>query len=186
MGVELSRQRIESIEAEMDAAGVRDIYDDMVANGNHPNMAAMLAVQRAPGTWNTEREFSRVEMDRMKNLPEMEMTKIQSIAKRAGIVTTGKTYNGQLGKYSDPRAWVADTHDVKKSAIDAGLEIDGMVKVNAYKGPKPKTRIAPDILNRLERQARASDKLLDEKCKKNYNARQALRESLTNKHTKPK
>jgi hypothetical protein len=186
MTINLSPDRIASIEEEMDAEGVRGIYDEMVRQGAHPNMAAMLAIQKAPGTWNTDSDFQRKERDRMGSIEEMEMIKIQSLAKRAWIVTTGKTYNGQLGKYNDPLAWVSDTGDVKKAATEKGMEIDGVVKVNAYRGPKPKTRIATDILDRLEKQARSGDKDLDSKCRTSKSARAELRRKLTEKHTKPK
>ena len=182
----ISPTRLASIEAEMDQAGIRDIYDALVEQGEHPNMAAMLATQSAPGTWNTDTDFARRENERMSGMQEENRDTIVKIAQKHGINTHGKTYNGQLGRYSDPMAWVADTHDVKQAAMKKGLDIDGMVKVNGYKGPKKKVRIAEDILDRLEYQARALDPELNTKCKKNTKARKELRETLTNKHSKPK
>jgi hypothetical protein len=61
-----------------------------------------------------------------------------------------------------------------------------MVKVNGYKGPKKKIRLAKDIVDDLEFNARSKNPKLDESCKKSDNARMKLRENLINKHSKPK
>ena len=183
----MKNDRVASIEAEMDAAGVRDIYDAMVlGEGQSPNMAAMLALQQPPGSWNTDSDFNRKENNRMAGMADDEIDKVVRIAKRAGISTHGKTYNGQLGKYDDPGAWVSGTGDVKDTAIRKGLTVKGAVNVDAYAGPKKKVRIAPDILDGLEQRARSKNAKLDEKCRKSDNARTELRERLTNKHSKPK
>jgi hypothetical protein len=158
---QVNKQRIESIEAEMDSAGLRDVYDWLISEGNSPNMAAMLASQKPPGSWNTDADFNRREHQ-------------------------GKTYNGQLGKYNDPAAWVSGTGDVRASAMEKQLDIDGMVKVNAYRGKKKKTRLAKDIVDRLEQRARSSDAKLDEKCRNSDNARTDLRNKLISKHSKPR
>jgi len=182
----MTPQRIASIESEMEAAGVRDIYDSMVSEGQSPNMAAMLASQQPPGSRNTDSDFSRKENRRMNAMEDSQLDAVVKIAKRAGINTHGKTYNGQLGKYSDPGAWVATTGDVKQTAIRKGMSIKGAVSVDAYTGPKKKVRIAPDILDGLERRARSRDAKLDASCRKNDNARRSLREKLVNKHSKKK
>lgn len=111
---------------------------------------------------------------------------IVKIARRAGINTQGKTYNGSLGKYDDPAAWVSGKDDVRAAAIKKGMNIDGMVKVDGYRGPKKKVRLADDIVDNLERNARSKDSKLDETCKKSDNARKQLREKLINKHSKKK
>jgi hypothetical protein len=118
----------------------------------------------------------------MKALNDDQLEDIVRIAKRAGINTHGKTYNGQLGKYDDPAAWVSGTNDVKKSAIKKELDIDGMVKVKGYRGPKKKKRLAEDIVDRLEVNARKKDRKLDESCKKSDNVRRELRSKLIDKH----
>lgn len=177
-------QRIASIEAEMDAEGIRDIYDHLIEKGQSPNMAAMLASMKAPGSWNTGKDFSKRENDRMRALDDGQREDIASLAKKSGISTHGKTYNGQLGGYTDPMAWVSDTSDVKKAAIAKEMDIDGMVKVNAYRGPRKKTRLAKDIVDRLEGDARRKDSKLDESCKKSDNARRELRDRLIIKHSK--
>ena len=182
----MSPERVASIEQEMDVSGVRHIYDKLIADGQSPNMAAMLASQKPPGVWNTDSDFSRRESSRMSALSDDQREDIARIAKRAGINTHGKTYNGQLGKYDDPDAWVSGKDDVKAVAMKKGMDIDGMVKVKGYRGPKKKVRLAEDIVDRLEGQARKKDRLLDEKCKKSDNARKDLRNKLIEKHSKPK
>jgi len=174
--------RLASIEAEMDSAGLREVYDALIQHGNSPNMAAMLAAQKAPGSWNTDADFCRKEHDRMRSMSSSHVDEITKIARSSGINTTGKTYNGQLGKYNDPAAWVSCKDDVKQTAIRKGLDIDGVVKVNGYKGPKKKTRLASDIVDRIEREKRSQDRKLDEKCRTSDNARKELRRSIVSKH----
>ena len=178
----LPPQRIASIEAEMDAEGLRHIYDHLVSQGESPSMAAMLASMKPPGSWNTGKDFSKKENDRMRSLDEGQREDIASLAKKAGISTHGKTYNGQLGGYTDPMAWVSDTSDVRNAAISKEMDIDGMVKVNGYRGPRKKVRLAEDIVDRLEGDARRRDRKLDESCKKSDNARKELRGKLVDKH----
>lgn len=177
--------RIESIEKEMEQSGLKDVYEHLISIGNSPSMAAMLASQSPPASKNTDSDFCRRESSRMSGMSDHHRDEVVRIAKRAGINTHGKTYNGQLGKYDDPLAWVATKDDVKQSAIKKNLNIKGMVNVNAYR-PKKKVRLADDIVDRLERNARCGDKSLDEKCKKSDNARRELRCKLINKHSKKK
>lgn len=181
--VPIPEWRLKSIEAEMESLGLSEVYDYLLGIGNSPNMAAMLATQSPPGTWNTDTDFQRRERSRMLSMNDSERESIAKIARQAGINTTGKTYNGQLGKYTDPSAWVGDTNDIKHVAIQKGLEIDGMVKVNGYTGPRQKPKIAPDILDGLEKKARKKDPRLDAKCLRSENERIDLRSKLIAKHS---
>lgn len=182
----MSPDRIEIIEAEMDSTGLRPVYDQLVKNGNSPSMAAMLASQQAPGVWNTEATFTKRENERMGSMDEGHVDDIVKIARKAGINTQGKTYNGQLGTYSDPGAWVSGKDDVRATAIRKEMTIDGMVKVDGYRGPKKKKRLAKDIVDRLEVDARKRDRKLDEKCSKSDNARSDLRRKIIDKHAPKK
>lgn len=182
----MTPQRMASIEAEMDSLGLREVYDWLLEEGNTPNMAAMLASQKPPGSWNTDADFNRRENGRMAAMEDENLQAINTIARRSGINTQGKTYNGQLGKYDDPAAWVAGTGDVRAAAIKKQFNIDGMVKVQGYKGRKKKTRLASDIVDSLERRARSKDAKLDEKCRSSDNARSDLRNELISKHSKPR
>ena len=79
-------------------------------------------------------------------------------------------------------AWVSDTTDVKNAAVAKEMDIDGMVKVNAYRGPRKKVRLAKDIIDRIEMENRMKDPKLDEKCRKSDNARKDLRNKIVDKH----
>lgn len=179
----ISAQRLASIEAEMDGMGVRAWYDEMVASGESPTMAAMFATQRGPAVQGTDSEFMRREHDRMSSMEERQRDAIVEVARRAGINTHGKCYNGQLGKYNDPHAWVSTTSDVRKVAEEKGFTVKGAVNV---KGPEPmppeKVSLASDVLDGLEAKARIADPSLNERCTKKPAARRALREQLTAKH----
>lgn len=179
----MNAQRLASIESEMDSAGLRDVYDWLIDEGNTPNMAAMLASQKPPGSWNTDADFNRRENGRMTAMADDNLEAITKIARRNGINTQGKTYNGQLGKYDDPAAWVSGTSDVRTSAMKKQLDIDGMVKVKGYRGRKKKVRLAKDIVDGLEQRERSRDAKLDEKCRKSDNARLDLRKKLIHKHS---
>ena len=178
----MSPDRVAIVEAEMDSIGLRGVYDALIKEGNSPSMAAMLASQKAPGAWNTEASFNKRENERMSSLGGDHVEDIVKIARKAGINTQGKTYNGQLGTYSDPGAWVSGKDDVRATAIHKGMSIDGMVKVDGYRGPKKKKRLADDIVDGLESVSRKRDPKLDEKCSKSDNARKDLRKSIIEKH----
>jgi hypothetical protein len=180
----MTPQQRASLEAEMDRLGCREAYDAMVASGTSPNLAGVLASRQCPATRGTDSDFMRKEHSRMTSMSDTELFKINDLARKAGINTHGKTYNGALGKYTDPEAWVTTTSDVKEVALKKGLDIDGVVKVNGYRGPQKKPRIAKDILDRLEAKARSKDKSLDAKCASSKKARKELREQLTSKHRK--
>lgn len=179
----MTPQQIKSLEAEMDRLGCREFYDAIVANGTSPRMAGILASGQSPSTRGTDSDFCRKEVSRMNSMSEMELFKINDLARKAGINTAGKTYNGSLGRYTDPMAWVSSTSDVKNAAIAKEMDIDGVVKVNGYRGPKKRDKIAKDILDRLEKNARAKDPQLDKKCRENSKTRRELREKLTSKHS---
>lgn len=184
----LPPSRIESIESEMDAIGARDWYDALVAAGTSPTLAAMFVTRKCAAIGTTDTTFNKRERNRMLQMDDGQREVITAIARKNGINTTGKTYNGQLGKYSDPHAWVSDTHDVLAAAKAKGYSLggNGMVKVENEAPPIKRQRIAPDILDRLETERRSKDKSLDAKCLKSPKARHELREKLTEKHAPKK
>lgn len=178
----LSDSEVYCIEQDMMRRGLYDVYAQYVAEGSSPRAAAMYAAQAAPGVRNTGDDFMRRENFRMKTMDEQQRDEIVAIAKKAGINTQGKTYNGQLGKYNDPMAWVADQSDVKEAAKAKGLTIEGMVNYTAPQKPPKKPRLAKDIVDRIEKRKRLQDQSLNERCTKNNNARRELREQIREKH----
>ena len=159
-------------------------YDEMVADGTYPVLAATLACQKFANIGTTDKTFNKREHERMSKMDEGQREVIAAIARKAGINTTGKTYNGQLGKYNDPNAWVSGTSDVIQAANAKGLSIRGMVNVENEQRPIAKKRIAPDILDGLELRERKRNPAIDSDCTKNPKKRVELREKLTEKHTK--
>ena len=186
MALTLTKQQLESIEAEMDRLGVREVYDEMVENGTSPRMAGMLAARRPPSMRGTDSQFQKKEQERMKGMDEENREAVLAIAKRAGIDTTGKTYNGQLGKYDDPHAWVADTHDVVEAAKAKKLDIKGDVNVQ-HAGdtsqPLAPAPLADDIVDRIASEKIASDPQLAEKVGKSDKAMADLKGEVREQHT---
>ena len=185
--MELSQQRRDSIQAECESAGVLGTYFEMVRRGESPVMAQMLAMRQCPALKGTDSEFNRRQNDKMSDMSDDFKRKIRHIAETAGISTAGKTYEGQLGKYNDPDAWVSGTSDVVAVAKKKGLSVTGAVNVHCPdRDPEPvrKPHIAPDILNRLEKKAIAANPALKEKVTKNPSARNELRASLVEKHAR--
>lgn len=170
----------------MTRLGVREEYESYVASGTHPRAAGMYAAAltgRVPACKNTGDDFRRREHLRMTDMDEQQREKIVQLARQAGISTHGKTYNGALGKYTDPLAWVADPSDVKESAKRKGLSIDGMVQYTAPpKKKQPKPALATDIVDGFETIARSNDPGLDEKCRKSPNVRRELRDAIVEQH----
>jgi hypothetical protein len=185
--MQISPQRLESIEDECESAGVLEIYFEMVGRGESPVMAQMLAMRQCPALKGTDSEFNRRQNDKMSSMSDDFKRKIRHIAETAGISTAGKTYEGQLGKYNDPDAWVSGTSDVVAVAKKKGLSVTGAVNVQCpQRDPEPsrKPRIAPDILNRLEKKAIADNPVIKERVKKSPSARNELRASLVEKHAR--
>ena len=181
----LSADRLASLEAEMDSHGIgtRMAYDEMIQDGVSPLMAAMLACQKFANIGTTDKTFNKREHDRMKTMDDNQLDVVNKIARKAGINTTGKTYNGALGKYGDPAAWVSGTHDVRQAANQKGLSLRGMVNVNNESlPPKQQPKIAPDILNRLEQQAINNNPSLKEKVAKKPTYRKEIRERIIDRH----
>ncbi len=162
----------------------RAVYDEMILDGETPNMAEMLLTQTFAGVSGTNAGFNRVESERMRGMDDQQREDIVKIARKAGINTTGKSYNGQLGKYGDAGAWISDTSDVRNVCEKKGLSVRGMVNVeNTSPMERAKANhIAPDILNRLERAERKKNPLLDKKCATSPTSRKELRAKITSKH----
>ncbi len=179
----LSQAQLESIEHEAKSKGVLKEYRAMVRKGESPRMAIMLAVQRFPGLKGTDTQFQKLERERVNHdYEDKDMAKIHQLAKKAGIATAGKTYNGQLGRYDDPRAWVSDTSDVVAAAKEKGLSLRGQVNVENEAKPMKKTRLAKRLIDQAERQMIKADPALAEKVRKKPSVRKELRERIIDKH----
>lgn len=167
--------------------GCYEQYADMVIGGESPQMAAMLASRKCAASKGTDSEFFRREHDRMASMSDQTRSEIVAIAQKAGINTHGKCYNGQLGRYNDPAAWVSTTSDVREVAKQKGYSVRGLVNVD---GPERDIRrrekkIAPDIKARIMNEYRAADPKLDEKCRKSVKAVKELESRVVETHARP-
>ena len=182
---ELSQEELRSLVE--DVSGYGDVcferFMEMIEDGVYPRLAASLSTQCFSNIGTTNATFNRREHRRMSTMDDRNREVVTAIARKAGINTTGKTYNGALGRYSDPRAWVSDTSDVVSAANAKGLSIRGMVNVENEQRPMTKTKMAKDLVDRFEAQYRASNPALNEQVSKNKSKRQELREGIVEKHS---
>ena len=179
---ELTGQQIESIRNEAIEAGVVDTYDDLIAGGNSPRMAVMLAMRKCPGTHGTDAVFTKLERERMATIDDESMGRILKAARSAGINPHGKTYNGQLGRYDDPKAWVSDTHDVRVTARDKGLSIRGQVNAENPAKPIQRKKLADHLVRESIQEQVEADPALGEKIRKNPKAAAELKEKVIENH----
>lgn len=129
-------------------------YEKCVANGCTPPLALMLATRHAPEMGESDRTFAIEQHENMRTMDPLHRDRILAIAKRAGINTHGKTYHGQLGKYHDPLAWVADTSDAKQALKRKNMRAEGGLVNNKDAvdlPPPPPPPLAEDIKRRLMR-----------------------------------
>lgn len=125
----------------------RQHYDKCLASGSTPKMALMLASKQAALMGGSDRAFNEGARRKMSNLPHMNQTML-SIARKAGINTSGKYHVAGLGKYNNPLAWVSTVDDVRESLKLQGLSSQGLVKYQApEKPPLPDIPLAPDIVD---------------------------------------
>ncbi len=159
---------------------------DMVLNGESPRMALMLAMQQPPGTKGTDSVFNAAENRRVgQQYSDEYMSKITAIAKRAGVDTTGKTYNGQLGKYHDPHAWVSGLGDVRAAAKAKGYRIEGAVNVDHLDEnapPKPAPKLSERLIREQTENVVAQNPGIAAKVAQSPRAAKTLREQIIDRH----
>ena len=138
-----------------------ELRDDLVKLGNYlsyreqgvkPVWAKMSACRKAAPMNGSDRDFAAGERRKMDSMNPVIRSRMEYIAKRAGINTHGKSYVGALGYYDNPKAWVTGIDDVKRSAREQGYDLHGIVDVKAdpligtrkdqgaVKGPVPKAK----------------------------------------------
>lgn len=160
-------------------------YDAMIAAGESPMMAEMLALQCPPGIGGgAERTFFEGRgANPMAGMPEWQARGALAMAKKAGIVTAGKIYKPSLADKrgpADPLAWVSDLHDVKRVCELRNYEARGAVRHTARELPPVEApRLAPDIVDDFVQQEIAKEPL------KKHNIGE-LREKVIEKHGRPK
>lgn len=119
-------------------------YLRMIADGQTPRFAEMLALQQPPGTKGTDRTFmqGRYGGEWLNEMPPHQATRIVSEARAAGISIEGKYYHSGLADrrgHADPEAWVDGLDDIKRVAAKRNLNVEGAVTVKAQEvEPSPK------------------------------------------------
>jgi hypothetical protein len=172
-------------EAESLPAELRREFDRMVQSGTTPQCAMMLISRTAPKMSHSDRAFGEGAMRRMNGMREKSREKIVEIASRAGISTNGKYYQGQLGRYTDKRAWVSTDSDVLESCKAQNLGCDGTVKhkrreVPPVQGPP----LAPNLVKRYARKMVSEDPKLAEQVRTGKVKKQEVCERVIAKHGK--
>lgn len=176
--------RREQLEAECDAAGVREFYEQILAKEKSVEFAAMLALQSPPGTRNTDRTFQESQRHLMNTMDGHNRHKIYAIAQKAGINTAGKFYTG-LGRYHDPKAWASSIDDVRAAAKKMQVDVSGPANFKfSSEEPAPPRRVAlaEDVAVGLERKILKAEPALAEKCRKSPQARRELRDRVVATH----
>ena len=66
---------------------------------------------------------------------------IVDIAQKAGINTNGKYYEGAIGRYNDPLAWVSGVDDAKAAIKKKNYTCEGLVRNKAVSAPHKEKEI---------------------------------------------
>lgn len=143
--------------------------------------AAMVALQRPPGTKGSDRAFmyGRLNQQQFDDMPPKMAARMLREAKAAGINTTGKYYVGGIADkraYTDPEAWVDSTADVLRVARKRNLTVEGIVSHKGEALPPKRTVLSETIISEEMKRYR---KLHPGKKK------EELREMIINKHAHP-
>ena len=145
--------------------------------------ALMFVSQQAPGVKGLDRAFQQKARARMENMNPKMRQQIVDIAHKAGISTAGKYYQGGLGKYNDPSAWVSGADDVLAVAKAKGLKVSGAINYEPSEQREvPLVGMAPDIIDGFVGKYTSNNPTLAEKVVKSPKAMTELRERIIDKH----
>lgn len=175
---DISEEECRRLERECEAAGVLDLYFEMVQAGEFPRGAAMCALMQPPRTKNTDRTFCEGAHRAMEDMPPSQRNRILKIAKRAGVKTEGKFYKGGLGHYTDQAAWVSSADDVLAVAKARNLTITGAVNHQGTVMPPKRTKLAPDLVNEMVQKELKADGALRERIRKQPKKLSELKEKV--------
>jgi hypothetical protein len=157
-------------------------YDAMLADGQPPQFAAMLACQDPPGTKGTDRALMEGG-EYLGARGEMMQQRVLQTAKAAGVDINGKRHISGLGHVTDPLSWVSSTSDVLAACRAKGLSCSGVVN---HQGPEPKpiapVPMAKDLIQEQVARRCAADPALAEKVRKNPKLKQEVAEAVIEKH----
>ena len=186
--IELSGQQLAQIEAEIarQPESVQKFYREVVAKGESPRFAAMVAMRSAPLTRYTDKTFGKKRLDVMHKMKPKMRDAYLDMAKKAGISTQGKYYVGGLGRPTDPMAWVSTVDDAKQVCKIKNLSAEGLVHNQGTQvDPPKKSRMAPDVQRDLVRRKLAQDPCLAEACAKDPPKLRRVAAAVVDQHARP-
>lgn len=164
-------------------------FDAMLRKGTSPSLALAFLSRRVAVMGNSDRAFCELSQRSMSKMAGSNRAEILKIAHKAGIRTEGKYYNGELGRYGDPHAWVSTAEDVKTvyKLKNWGSD-DGMVRHKRDDKDKPRKRtgLAPDLVNERVRSYVRQDPKLREQLRKGKKKIQDVKEMVIAKHGRKK
>lgn len=177
--------REESLTNQVTDAGPEalSIFREILSNGETHEFAAMCALRQAPGTRFTSRAYEQGMRETLGCGSDVTRKAMVALARKAGIKTQGKFYNG-TGGYTEASSWSSDMDDTLTAAKQKNLTLTGAIQ---HQGRKPeaapkRTALAPDIVNRFMVEECQRDPALAEKVQKNPKAKRELREKIVEKH----
>ncbi len=116
---------------------VQIAYERMRRHGESHAMAEMLATHTFPGVKGTDSVFMagrKLDGQQFEEEAPPTAQHHMALAKRAGVNTTGKYYQGTLARFpGDPRAWVSGLGDVRRICQERNIGVAGAVNIE---GPK--------------------------------------------------
>ena len=136
-------------------------YVKLLRQGYGHRWAEMCALQQPPGIRGTDRTLmqGRYNNEQFNEMPELHAKNILTLARRAGVSTSGKYYASGLADHrgpADPGAWVDSVADIKKVAAARNLSVQGVVEHQGTQVPKAKSKPLSERLTReLMREERA-------------------------------
>lgn len=138
---------------------VQDHYRKLIAAGQTPRFAEMVALQQAPGVHGTNDSWmaGRKNAEWLDDMPKRTAKWLLREAKQAGIATEGRYYMGGIADsraHLDPEAWVADREDVLRVAKKRRLELRGQINYEPPEGvapPKRRNGLNPRLVRELAR-----------------------------------
>jgi len=162
---------------------IQEHYLAMIADGQSEKFAVMCALQCPPGSKESQRAFleGRQNGEWLNRLPPAQAKRMAAAARSMGIDPSARYYFGGIAdkrNIMDPKAWVADEHDVKRVAEERGLDVEGGVNYKSSGrniGRKHRdVALAPDILARETAKEMLNDPGLSKKA-----ARQKAKDRVT-------
>jgi hypothetical protein len=163
---------------------VQKEYLELVAKGNSPRFAEMLALQQPPGVKGTDRAFmeGRLNNQQFNDMPPIQARYVKKAAESAGVSVAGKYYCAGIAdsrRWRDPEAGVSGVDDVKRVAAKRRLHVTGSIEYTPPpSAPPQRISLAEDIIkDEMKRYKKANPKAKDGE----------LREQIIEKHAyKPK